>query len=143
MVIDASVWVSYFVPSDPHHQGSYEWVAQQLAEGSSLVMPGLSLAEVGGAVSRISRDAETGKAAVRWLLTRAGLEIVSGEDQEEEAAFLACDLLLRGADAYYVLLARRRSLPLISWDEQQLARSADLTPVGRPGEPLRWPRADR
>jgi predicted nucleic acid-binding protein len=143
VVIDASVWVSYFVPSDPHHEESFKWVAKQLAEASPLVLPGLSLADVGGAISRISGDPETGKAAVRWLLARPGLEVVSGEDQEVAAAFMACELLLRGADAHYVLLAHRRSLPLISWDEQQLVRSAEVTPVGRPGEPLRWPGANR
>lgn len=143
MVIDASVWVSYFLPSDQHHQASYQWVAGRLAEGNPLVLPGLSLAEVGGAISRISASAETGKAAVKWLLARPSLEVVSGEDLDQSAAFLACDLLLRGADAHYVLLAHRRSLPLVSWDEQQLARAAKLMPVGCPGEPLRWPGANR
>lgn len=141
MVVDASVWVSYFLPPDRHHQESYDWVVQQLTEGAFLTLPGIALAEVGGAIARIGGVAEAGRAAVRWLLTRPNLEVDSGEDQHDEAAFLACDLQLRGADAYYVLLAQRRSVPLISWDEQQLARSARLTPVGCPGEPLRWPSA--
>jgi len=143
VVIDASVWVSYFVPSDPHHQESYNWIAERLEEGNPLAMPSLALAEVGGAISRISGDPRTGRAAMRWLLARPTLEVVSGEDVEEAAAFLACDLLMRGADAQYTLVAHRLSLPLISWDEQQLARSAEVVPVGRPGEPVRWPRTKR
>lgn len=144
MVIDASVWVGYFVRSDVHHRVTREWMAQQLAEGSALVGPGLVLAEVAGAIARLAADPAEGKKALESLLAPQGigigLEVVTWDaHDEEEAAALASDLLLRGADAHYVLAARLDSMPLISWDDQQLARAGALVPVGRPGEPLRWP----
>jgi predicted nucleic acid-binding protein len=144
VVIDASVWVGYFVRSDPHHGVTREWMAQQLAEGAALVGPGLVLAEVAGAIARLAADPADGKRALGSLLAPQGvgigLEVVTWEaHEEEEAAAIAADLLLRGADAHYVLAARLHSMPLISWDDQQLARAEALVPVGRPGEPLRRP----
>jgi predicted nucleic acid-binding protein len=144
VVIDASVWVSHFVRSDPHHRATREWMAQQLVEGSALVGPGLVLAEVAGAIARLAADPGEGRKALGSLLAPqgvgVGLEVVTWESHEEEAAAtLAADLLLRGADAHYVLAAHLHSMPLISWDDQQLARAGALVPVGRPGEPLRGP----
>ena len=143
-MIAASVWVSYFARSDLHHRATREWMAQQLAEGAALVGPGLVLAEVAGAIARLATDPAEGKKALEMLLAPQGvgigLEVVTWEaHEEEEAAALAADLLLRGADAHYVLAARIHSMPLISWEDQQLARAGALVPVGRPGEPLRWP----
>ena len=143
-MIDASVWVAYLVRSDLHHSATREWMARQLAEGAELVGPGLVLAEVAGAIARLAADPAAGKKALEFLLAPRGvgigLEVVTWEAQEEEeAAALASDLLLRGADAHYVLAASVHSTPLISWDDQQLARAGALVPVGRPGEPLHWP----
>ncbi len=147
-MIDASVWVAYFVRSDLHHRVTREWMARQLAEGSALVGPGLVLAEVAGAIARLAADPAEGKKALGLLLAPQGvgigLEVVTWKaEEEEEAAALASDLLLRGADAHYVLAARLHSMPLVSWDDQQLARAGALIPVGHPGEPLHRPRAGR
>ncbi len=138
MVIDASVWVSYFVRSDVHHGVTRDWMTRQLADGADLVGPGLVLAEVAGAVARLAADPAEGKKTLALLLAPQGvgfgLEVSTWETQEEEeAAVIASDLLLRGADAHYVLAARLHSMPLISWDEQQLAHADALVPVGRPG----------
>jgi predicted nucleic acid-binding protein len=148
VVIDASVWVGYFVRSDPHHLVTREWMARQLAVGAALMGPGLVLAEVAGAIARLAADPAEGKRALGLLLAAQGvgigLEVVTWEaHEEEEAAVLSSDLLLRGADAHYVLAAHLNSMPLISWDDQQLARAGALVPVGRPGESLRWPGTKR
>lgn len=144
-MIDASVWVAYFVRSDLHHRITREWMAGQMAEGAFLVGPGLVLAEVAGAIARLASDPAEGKKALELLLAPQGvgigLEVVTWKtDEEEEAAALACDLLLRGADAHYVLAAHLHSMPLITWDDQQLDRAGALVTVGRPGEPLFPPR---
>jgi predicted nucleic acid-binding protein len=100
VVIDASVWVGYFVRSDPHHLVTREWMARQLAVGAALMGPGLVLAEVAGAIARLAADPAEGKRALGLLLAAQGvgigLEVVSWEaHEEEEAAVLSSDLLLR------------------------------------------------
>ncbi len=134
MVTDASLWVSYFLPKDRWHQESRAWLNDRLAEGTRLVAPELLLAEVGGAVARMTGEPDLGRRAVSWLLARPHLEIVSEEAPGVEAARLACALRLRGADAYYVLTAQRRSLPLVSWDDDQRTKARVVVPVGRPSE---------
>ena len=143
MVTDASLWVNYFLPRNRWHRESREWLGRQLEAGRALVAPDLLLAEVGGAVSRATGWPELGRRAVRRLRDWPGLEVVSEENLALEAALLACDLGLRGADTFYVLVARQRTLPLISWDDDQRDRARALVPVGRPGDKLLWPDGDR
>jgi predicted nucleic acid-binding protein len=143
MVTDASVWVNYFLPKNRWHQESREWLEVQLSGGRLLVAPELLLVELGGAVSRATGRPELGRRAIRRLRSWPGLDVVSGEQSGLEAALLACDLGLRGADTFYVLLARQRAVPLISWDDDQRERARAVVPVARPGEPLLWPGAGR
>ncbi len=48
------------------------------------------------------------------------------------AAQLAADLHLRGADAVYVAIAEALSLPLVTWDREQLTRAAGRIAVRTP-----------
>ena len=49
-----------------------------------------------------------------------------------DAARLASDLQIRGADAVYVALAQQLSLPLIAWDQEQLSRAATIVQTWTP-----------
>jgi predicted nucleic acid-binding protein len=136
MVIDASVWVNYFLPQNRWHRESREWLEDQMKRGRTLVAPDLLLVEVGGAVSRATGRPQLGRKAVRRVLAWPRLEIVPGEALGLEAALLACDLQMRGADTLYVLTAKQRALPLITWDDDQRQRARAVVPTGRPGEDL-------
>jgi predicted nucleic acid-binding protein len=136
MVIDASVWINYFLPQNRWHRESREWLEEQMKLGRTMVAPDLLLVEVGGAVSRATGRSQLGRKAVRRVMAWPGLEVVPGEAIGLEAALLACDLQLRGADAIYVLTAKQRALPLITWDDDQGQRARAVVPTGRPGEGL-------
>lgn len=140
---DASLWVGYFLAEDRWHQAALEWVDRQLRDGGHLVAPLLLLAEVGGAISRRTGDSELGKAAVQMLLGWPHLELVPEEELGLQVYQVACAVKVPGADALYITAALRRSLPLITCDNHQIELGGALVPVGRPGEPLRWPRVDR
>ena len=143
MVTDASLWVGYFLAEDRWHPAALEWVDRQLREGGRLVAPLLLLAEVGGAISRRTGDSELGKSAVRAMLGWPRLELVAEEELGRLVFQIACDLKVPGADALYIATAHRRSLPLITCDNHQIELGRALVPVGRPGEPLQWPRSER
>ena len=51
-IVDASVWISRFVPAQMHHQSSHEWLGKQVASNDVVVSPAVLLAEVGGAIAR-------------------------------------------------------------------------------------------
>lgn len=135
-VVDASVWVSRYVPDDAHHPASYTWLYQHLSGGRIVVAPTLLLVDVAGALVRRTGDAARTTEIVRrlrqlpnvrWLPLTAGVR--------DHAALLATVLRLRGADAIYVAVADRLGIPLVTWDVEQLTRARSrivaLTPLSR------------
>jgi predicted nucleic acid-binding protein len=126
-VIDASVWVSRFVPQDAFHASSRRWLATHVAAGGKLVSPALLPVEVAGAVSRRARDRQLARRVLKALLRVPALRIVPIDPALGRAsAELAADLGLRGADAIYAALARQLGLPLITWDEDQRQRASAM-----------------
>ena len=125
VVVDASVWVSYVLREDVHHQTSHLWLTGHLRGGGLVVAPTILLAEVGGPVARQTGDLTLARNTYRELLQLPTLRIVPIDYRLGTAtATLAINLGLRAADAVYVALAQILAIPLITWDEQQRTRSA-------------------
>lgn len=125
VVVDASVWVSRLVPEDEFHERVKAWLANQRERGMEFVSPSLLLAEVGGAISRRTGSPELAGKAIRQLENLPGLRLVEMDHTlSREAADLAAELGLRGADAIYVAVAARLSLPLVTLDADQRSRAA-------------------
>ena len=124
-VVDASVWTSRFVVQDVHHVPSRQWLEAQMTGGGLVIAPTLLLTEVAGAVARRSGDPGLAHRVVRDILLLTESRLV-GLDRRlgADAARLAADLRLRGADAVYVAVAHSLQIPLITWDREQLTRAA-------------------
>lgn len=132
-VMDASVWVSALVPPDINHIASHLWLGQYLADGGGIVIPALLLPEVAGAISRRTGQPDLGHRAANAVLRIPGLRLVPVDARlAGEAAELAADLRLRGADAVYVALAHYLGIPLITWDVEQQARARAVVIVRTP-----------
>jgi predicted nucleic acid-binding protein len=127
VVIDASVWVSRLVPVDVHHHASRQWLEAHAAAGDQFVCPTLVLAEIAGAVARRTRDARTANEAVAAIERIPTLRLLSLDPRlAQTAARLAADHALRGADAIYVAVASELSLPLVTFDDEQLTRARSI-----------------
>jgi predicted nucleic acid-binding protein len=88
------------------------------------------LAEVTGAVSRRTGSAALGRKALRELETLPGLRLVEMNNALLfEAATLAADLGLRGADSVYVAVAKRLDVPLVTFDADQRERGKKQVPI--------------
>ena len=138
-VVDASVWVSRFVPADVHHKASYHWLESVVARGHLVASPALLLVEVAGAISRRTGRAELAAQAVTQLeqLPRGRLVPV-GSQLAVLAAGLAGQLHLRGGDAIYLALAQRLAFSLVTWDREQLERGSPVATVTTPEGPPVW-----
>ena len=113
--------------SEANHAASRRWLDRWLIGNHPVVVPVLLLAEVAGAVARQLGDPAGGRQAVTDLRRLPRLRLSPMDDRlGMEAARLAADLRLRGADAVYVAVARRFSLPLVTWDREQLERARDV-----------------
>lgn len=137
MVVDASVWVSSLVREDLHYDVSRDWIGRELRRGTTFAIPVLALAEIGGAISRRQASSALGRMAVESVLSTIGLHIVPLDlTIGHEAARIAADYALRGADATYAAVARVLGLPLYTWDAEMMQRAGTLIRVATPSSPL-------
>jgi predicted nucleic acid-binding protein len=141
-VVDASVWVSWFLLEDAFHDDSRTWFEHVRSQSALLIAPYLLLPELAGSVSRRTGDAALGRRSASLVATLPRTQLMSvGSELSERAARLAGDLSLKGADAIYAALAQRLVIPLVTWDAPLKARGATATPVKTPAELLEmdWP----
>jgi predicted nucleic acid-binding protein len=133
MVIDASVWVSRYLPEDVHHAVAEGWFNQQAPDGIHMAIPVLALAEIAGAIARRSGQTPRGWRAAASTARLPGLEVVElDQSLGLFAAQVAADYRLRGADAIYVAVAARLRMPLVTLDNEQAVRAAAAVEVIRP-----------
>ncbi|MEJ2262087.1 MAG: type II toxin-antitoxin system VapC family toxin [Anaerolineales bacterium] len=130
IVVDASIWVSRLVLKDVFHRPVKVWMEQQRAEGTIFLSPALLLPEVAGAISRRTGEPQLAKKAIDSLMRLPGLRLVEMDQPiVQEAASLASDLGLRGADSIYVAVCARLNLPLATLDEDQKTKAASITNI--------------
>lgn len=108
---------------------------QQREAGVQFISPALLLAEVGGAISRRTGDPALGKRAIAQLESLPGLRLVEMDNElVHEAACLAAELGLRGADSVYVAVARQLNLPLVTFTVDQRERAQARVSIQSIGE---------
>ena len=131
--IDASVWVSRFVPADIYHAPSVAHLAALVRRGELMVSPALLLAEVAGAVARRTGLPDLGLRAATSLEALSNVRLVPVDvDIARLSARLAAELHLKGSDAMYVAVASRLKIPLITWDQEQRTRAVSVITVLTP-----------
>lgn len=134
IVIDASVWVSVLLDTDLFHAESYAWLQEYMNLGGEIAAPSLLLPEVAASLTRRTRSAVSGRATIQYLTNLRGLRIIPLDQQLAwVAAEMAADYQLRGADAVYVALAHSLSIPLVTWDQEQIKRVQNVIKSGIPG----------
>ena len=133
VVVDASVWVSLLSGGDRNHEPTVRWFRRRIEEVGLLVAPILVIAEVAGAVSRVTRSPAVAHRGVATIRRLSAVRLLSVESRlGERAASLAADLRLRGADAVYVAMAERLRVPLITWDAEQRAGASRVVATAAP-----------
>ena len=136
-VVDASVWVSWFIRSDLYHGPSRGWLDWCGDRAEVIASPVLLLAELAGAVARRAGDPDAGKRAAGDVqaLSNVRLAVIDAE-LGQLGAQTAADLRLAGADALYVALAAHLGVPLVTWDREQRDRGGPAARVVTPEEAL-------
>ncbi len=74
-----------------------------------------------------------GRRVIADIVSHPAVRLRSLDDAlVDGTAEIAADLLLRGPDAFYVALARRMGIPLVTWDNEQLVRASTVIDVRTP-----------
>lgn len=90
-------------------------------------------------MARVFNDPGRGIAIAQALRGLPGQVWVGlDEDLAQEAARLAAEHRLRGADSVYAAVARQYGATLVTLDRQQLERLSPALPVLTPAEALAW-----
>jgi predicted nucleic acid-binding protein len=76
VVIDASVWVSYYIAGQAHHEETVAWLDGVIRRQEALLLPSLALPEIGGALSRQTGDAGLALLALQEIIDYPQLRIV-------------------------------------------------------------------
>jgi predicted nucleic acid-binding protein len=133
VTIDASVFVSAFLPMEPAHRASRKFMLSVREQSIPIIVPYLVLPEISAALARGHGKAEAAKAFVLELRNLPNITFV---DLDESVASLAVDIAannrLRGSDAVYGAVALRFGSELITLDKEQLNRLAKLLFVRTP-----------
>lgn len=125
VVVDASVWSSRILSHDSNHATSYQWSETFISKGGILVVPELLLIEIAAVLTRQTNQPQLAKYTVAGLHTYTPMRIIPFDPILTQASVdAAADLRLRAGDTVYVALARQLTIPLVTWDKEQLQRSS-------------------
>lgn len=125
IVIDASVWLSFIVPTDIHFAQANEW-AEWFEPGlERIAVPAHFLAEIAGVLSRTGADRQFVEETIDDIVSSDRFVL---QDISVSLGLAAADIAktgrVRGSDAVYLALARSLGSPLLTWDRQQRERGA-------------------
>ena len=135
--LDASIWVRSLDPREQFHADCDALLQHLRLSATPIIVPVIVLPEVAGAISRAHRDPMRARVFVMTLRALPNLILMPIDDAlAEQAAQIAADARLRGADAIYVAVARRHGAVLVSLDTEQRRRVAALITALTPSEVL-------
>ena len=135
--LDTSVYVRAADPLDPDGQMCQHLLERLDATAAHILVPRLLLAELAGAIRRLTRDPIRARLALDSLHANPYLQFITLDDHlMDSAAEIAADLGLRGADAVYVAVARRHGSTLVSLDREQRERAGAIVPSRTPAEAI-------
>jgi predicted nucleic acid-binding protein len=133
LVVDACVFVAEQIEDQREFAAADAFFDHCVRNGIRLYALALVLAEVAGAVARITGDSAMGGVSTTRLSHFPKLYLRQVDlSLAEAAARAAARLSLRGADSHYVALARELKCPLITNDDEVIQRCPPTMKVLRP-----------
>lgn len=123
-IIDASVLVSAFKADEDQHMASLEFLSTSIERGVQLCAPAILFPETAAAFSRPGKNTVLASRIMEQIRVWTPIRIHPIDESLALAAEkVALECFIRGADATYAALADRLGAPLVSWDQEQLARA--------------------
>jgi predicted nucleic acid-binding protein len=135
--LDANIFARDTDPTDPLYPACRALLEALDQRQIPIIVPNLLLAEVAAAVSRTRHDPIRARIITDAITAFPHVKLIPLNDSlAKEAAELADDRALRGADAVYVAVALRYDCILVSLDREQRERAAPIIRAITPSEAL-------
>ena len=127
VVLDASVWLSSILRTDVNHPRAVAWINKHIHSGGSFVAPYLLMVEVAATVRRVTQQEPDARKALHDLLAFTYLRLLPMDQKLiEDAAEISILLSIKSGDSFYVAVAQQVGVPLVTFDQEQLARPAGI-----------------
>lgn len=127
IVVDASLWVARLIAQDVFHAVSRQWLDARRSDGAQFIAPTFLLVEVAAAISRRTGDSKLAQQSAEALENLPDLRLVEMDQSVIQTAVKAgAELGVRGADALYIAIAQKLSLPLATLDNDQQERASSV-----------------
>jgi predicted nucleic acid-binding protein len=137
LTIDASVFVSRLRADDVAHEQSRAFLEALPGKPVLTILPALVKPEIAGAVRRYTGNPHLARRALEVLDPLPNLTLAPVDDRlAAEAADLAAELGIKGADAVYLATAWMFDAALVTLDAQQGERASAKAMVLSPAEAL-------
>jgi predicted nucleic acid-binding protein len=129
LVLGANLWIAAFDPSDAFHGDSVAVLAEAARLDLPLAGPSFLVLESTCALARRVNDPRCAQAASAQMAAHPALHLEPlSAELLAEAERLGIERRLRGADALYLATATKLGCPLLSWDEELIARGGAQSP---------------
>ena len=117
-VIDASVWIAWFREDDVFHKQA-KHIFQTLNPNQKISIPAIAFTEVAGVMKRTSKDNNVARRAVLFMKEMETKVFSNLNELKPIATEIAITHSIRGADAYYLAVAKMTKSNLYTFDKQQ------------------------
>ena len=118
-VVDASVWIAGFREGDAFHEQAQHIIQSLIMGQEKMSMPAIAFTEVAGAITRITKNNNAGWKAVLDMKDLEPEVFVHFGELEPIATEIAINHSIKGADAYYLAVAKITRSNLYTFDKQQ------------------------
>ena len=119
VVIDASVWVSWFNKDDKFHEHAKSVFRSLALNAETICIPAIAFTEGAGAIKRTTNDNSAASAAVYEMKDMEPKVFGDFDKLEPLATDIAIQHGIKGADAYYLAVAEMTKSKLYTFDQQQ------------------------
>ena len=127
IVIDACVWISWFVPHDSNHMQAQKWLNGHAAAGGEMAAPAFLLLEVAAGTARATNNTTAAQQLANNLANLASLLLINVDGALiADAVNVATQHRLKAGDALYVVVAQRLGIPLATFDQEIIQRTTNI-----------------
>src|SRR5207237_9506779 len=119
VVIDACVWISWFVPHDSNHAQARQWLNAHASAGGEMVAPAFLLLEVAAGTARATNDTPAAQQLANHLANLPSLLLINVDGALiADAIIVATQYRLKAGDALYVVVSQRLGIPFATFDQE-------------------------
>ena len=132
-MVDANVFVSAASSTEPQHHDSRRFLDYLRENAIPITCPAIAVPESAAGVARPIRDSAAGMGTASLILGDPNVTLLElTTDRARQAAMIASNHFLRGADSIYVQAAQESGGTLVTWDNELLTRAIAVVPTMTP-----------